>query len=60
MPRDTASVVDDTAPARLVDHNLVPETVVPGVLYEKRPARTPDGEIAEGLYNASTPTPRRW
>jgi 6-oxo-cyclohex-1-ene-carbonyl-CoA hydrolase len=34
------------------DHNLVPETVMPGILYEKRPARTPDGEVVPGLYNA--------
>jgi 6-oxo-cyclohex-1-ene-carbonyl-CoA hydrolase len=52
MAPDTASVVEDTAPARLVDHRLVPETVVPGVLYEKRPARRPDGTLAEGLYDA--------
>ena len=38
--------------ATLKDHNLVPETVVPGVLYGKRPARRPDGTIAEGLFNA--------
>jgi 6-oxo-cyclohex-1-ene-carbonyl-CoA hydrolase len=52
MAPDTASVVEDTAPASLVDHRLVPETVVPGVLYEKPPARRPDGTLAEGLYDA--------
>lgn len=36
----------------LKDHNLVPETVVPGVLYEKRPARRPDGTVVPGLFNA--------
>ena len=36
----------------LKDHNLVPATVVPGVLYQKRPAHKPDGTIAEGLFNA--------
>ncbi|MBF0334981.1 MAG: 6-oxocyclohex-1-ene-1-carbonyl-CoA hydratase [Alphaproteobacteria bacterium] len=36
----------------LNDHNLVGETVVPGVLYEKRPARRPNGDIVPGLYNA--------
>ncbi|MCC7411829.1 MAG: 6-oxocyclohex-1-ene-1-carbonyl-CoA hydratase [Gammaproteobacteria bacterium] len=42
-----------TEPARaLADHNLSADIVVPGVLYEKRPARTPDGRAAEGLYNA--------
>jgi len=40
------------AAATLKDHNLVPETVVPGVLYEKRSARKPDGTLAEGLFNA--------
>ncbi|MBI3147619.1 MAG: 6-oxocyclohex-1-ene-1-carbonyl-CoA hydratase [Betaproteobacteria bacterium] len=34
------------------DHNLVPEFKSPGVRYEKRPAKTPDGKIADGLYNA--------
>lgn len=33
------------------DHNLVPEEVVPGIKYEKRPARTPDGIAVEGLCN---------
>ena len=28
------------------------ETVVPGILYEKRPARGIGGEVVEGLYNA--------
>ncbi|MFQ5972902.1 MAG: 6-oxocyclohex-1-ene-1-carbonyl-CoA hydratase, partial [Alphaproteobacteria bacterium] len=28
------------------------ETVVPGILYEKRAAARPDGSAAEGLYNA--------
>ncbi len=52
MAHDTAAVANETAPERLVDHNLVPETVVPGVRYEKRPARTADGSLAEGLYDA--------
>ena len=33
------------------NHDLA-EIVVPGVRYERRPARTPDGKIAPGLYNA--------
>jgi 6-oxocyclohex-1-ene-carbonyl-CoA hydrolase len=49
---DTATVIRDTAPAALKDHNLAPEIVVPGVLYAKRAARRPDGTIAEGLFNA--------
>ena len=36
----------------LADHNLVPETVVPGVLFERRPARCPGGTVLEGLYHA--------
>jgi 6-oxo-cyclohex-1-ene-carbonyl-CoA hydrolase len=34
------------------NHELVAEIVVPGVTYEKRPAKTPDGKVVEGLYNA--------
>jgi 6-oxo-cyclohex-1-ene-carbonyl-CoA hydrolase len=34
------------------NHDLVDDTSKPGVRYEKRPARTPDGKVAEGLYNA--------
>ena len=53
MP-DTDTVIQNTRPAELADHNLVPEaeTVVTGILYEKRPARRLDGSVAEGLYNA--------
>jgi 6-oxo-cyclohex-1-ene-carbonyl-CoA hydrolase len=35
----------------LKNHDLA-EIVVPGVKYEKRPAKTPDGKVAPGLYNA--------
>jgi 6-oxo-cyclohex-1-ene-carbonyl-CoA hydrolase len=53
MP-DTDTVIRNTRPAELADHNLVPEaeTIVAGILYEKRPARRPDGSVAEGLHNA--------
>jgi len=34
------------------NHDLVDDIRKPGVRYEKRPARTPDGRVAEGLYNA--------
>jgi 6-oxo-cyclohex-1-ene-carbonyl-CoA hydrolase len=34
------------------NHNLVEEIAKPGVRYEKRPARTPDGKVVPGLYNA--------
>jgi 6-oxo-cyclohex-1-ene-carbonyl-CoA hydrolase len=35
-----------------VDHDITPFETVPGVLYEKRPARTPDGKEVAGLFNA--------
>ena len=34
------------------NHDIVNECAMPGVRYEKRPARKPDGSIVEGLYNA--------
>ena len=34
------------------DHDLVADFARPGVRLERRPARTPDGKVAEGLYNA--------
>ena len=34
------------------NHDLVDDISKPGVRYEKRPARRPDGSVAEGLYNA--------
>ena len=43
MTADTATITKTTAPEHLSDHNLVPHQVVPGVLFEKRPAKTPDG-----------------
>jgi len=47
------TIIENTKPAELNDHNLIPEaeTIVPGILYEKRPARRIDGSIAEGLSN---------
>lgn len=45
-------LVETTSPEELVDHNLVAEEIVPGILYEKRPARRLDGSTAEGIYNA--------
>ncbi|MFQ5659725.1 MAG: 6-oxocyclohex-1-ene-1-carbonyl-CoA hydratase [Gammaproteobacteria bacterium] len=52
MSENTADISKRTAPAALVDHNIAPRSVTEGVLFEKRPARTADGEVAEGLYNA--------
>jgi 6-oxo-cyclohex-1-ene-carbonyl-CoA hydrolase len=52
MTADTASVTTATAPAELFDHTLTRDTVRPGVIFEKKPARTPDGTEVAGLYNA--------
>ncbi len=34
------------------DHDLVSEVIVPGVIFEKRPARGPDGQVLDGLFHA--------
>jgi 6-oxo-cyclohex-1-ene-carbonyl-CoA hydrolase len=34
------------------NHDLVDDTSKPGVRYEKRPAKRPDGSVVSGLYNA--------
>src|SRR5450759_3989857 len=39
-------------PAILKNHDLAAGYVVPGVRYEKRPAKSPDGKTAPGLFNA--------
>jgi 6-oxo-cyclohex-1-ene-carbonyl-CoA hydrolase len=52
MAQSTLAVVAKTKPATVKDHNLVAEFSVPGLRFEKRPARTPNGAIASGLYNA--------
>ncbi|MBM3567846.1 MAG: 6-oxocyclohex-1-ene-1-carbonyl-CoA hydratase [Alphaproteobacteria bacterium] len=36
----------------LKDHTLVPYAPQPGVIYDKRPAKRPDGRPAPGLFNA--------
>ena len=40
------------APPMLKGHDLVDSPGAPGIRYEKRPAKAPDGRVAEGLYNA--------
>ena len=35
-----------------VSHDLVRDPGTPGVRYELKPARTPEGRVADGLYNA--------
>jgi len=52
MVVSTLSIAAKTKPAALKDHTLVPEYSVPGVRFERRPAKTPDGAIVPGLYNA--------
>ena len=39
-------------PAALHSHDLVDGYLVPGVRYEKRPAKTPEGKIVPDLFNA--------
>jgi 6-oxo-cyclohex-1-ene-carbonyl-CoA hydrolase len=51
MKSETAAIIDRTAPKHLADHDVVPHQIAPGVLYEKKPAKRPDGSVAEGLYN---------
>lgn len=48
----TAEISSRTAPEFLIDHNLTDAPMDAGVLFEMRPARTPDGEEVEGLFNA--------
>jgi len=47
----TAEVVRNTKLEHFNDHNLVADISRPGVLVEKKPAKRPDGTVAEGLYN---------
>ena len=41
--------------SHIISHDLIPETLreelAQGVIFERRPARTPDGQVAEGLWN---------
>ncbi len=48
----TAEISAQTAPETLIDHNLVDAPLDAGVLFEKKPAKTPDGEEIPGLFNA--------
>ncbi|MCP5089690.1 MAG: 6-oxocyclohex-1-ene-1-carbonyl-CoA hydratase, partial [Gammaproteobacteria bacterium] len=38
--------------AALVDHDLAPDVIVPGVIFERRPARCPGGTVLDGLFHA--------
>jgi 6-oxo-cyclohex-1-ene-carbonyl-CoA hydrolase len=52
----TSLRTDESATADLKGHNVVDATVrehiTDGVLFDKRPARTPDGDVVDDLYNA--------
>ncbi len=52
----TDQIIKATAPAHLIDHNLIDkdiESLCDGMVnYEKRPARRLDGAPVEGVYNA--------
>jgi len=48
----TADISSQIAPEFLIDHNLTDAPMDAGVLFEKRPARTPDGQEVPGLFNA--------
>jgi len=47
-----AESAQETNSSELVSHYLVPELTVPGLIFEKRAARCPEGHALEGLYNA--------
>ncbi len=51
MSETTADIARRTAPESLLNHDLAPFSPDQGVLFEKRPARRPDGSAAEGLSN---------
>ncbi|HAK55170.1 MAG: 6-oxocyclohex-1-ene-1-carbonyl-CoA hydratase [Vicinamibacterales bacterium] len=48
----TPDPTNSAALNELIDHNLTAGAAAPEVRYEKRPAKTMDGEPIEGLYNA--------
>ncbi len=47
----TATVISETAPTTLVDHDLAALPDCPEVLVERRPAKTAEGAAADGLFN---------
>jgi 6-oxo-cyclohex-1-ene-carbonyl-CoA hydrolase len=48
----TPEISAQTAPETLIDHNLVDAPMDAGVLFEKKPAKTPGGKEVPGLFNA--------
>ncbi len=51
MPEATSAVAARTKPKSLVSHTLAEASPCPGLRVERRPARLPDGAMAEGLHN---------
>ncbi len=52
MSQTTSAAAGNGTPAGQADHNLAPAPDCINVLYELRPAKTPDGQVVEGLHNA--------
>jgi len=48
----TTEITAQTAPEALIDHNLTDAPMDAGILYEMKPAKTPDGAEVPGLFNA--------
>jgi len=48
----TSDISAQTAPETLIDHNLTDAPMDACVLFEKKPAKTPDGKEVPGLFNA--------
>lgn len=48
----TPEITAQTAPEALIDHNLTDAPMDAGVLFEMKPAKTPDGKEVPGLFNA--------
>jgi 6-oxo-cyclohex-1-ene-carbonyl-CoA hydrolase len=46
------AVAEGAGAEALVDHDIVAAGEVPGVRFEKRPAKTADGQTVSGLFNA--------
>ena len=69
MVESTLAIAAKTKPQTLRDHTLVADFSFPGLRYEKRPAKLPDGTVVPGstmpgscstTRASSTPTPPRW
>jgi 6-oxo-cyclohex-1-ene-carbonyl-CoA hydrolase len=47
----TPDAVRRTAPGNLIEHGFTPAEKTPGIIVEKRPAKTGSGEIVDDLFN---------